>query len=66
LRTWFIACLGQSRVDDFCGYGASLLQAHDDIAWFDVPLKELLLVNPQLNLRSAISSGSFTLSRPKR
>src|SRR5271167_2449995 len=37
--------LGQPKVDDFCRRSASLLQAHYDVAWFDVPMNELLLVH---------------------
>ena len=45
LRTWFIDRLGQTEVDDFRGHSASFLKAHHDVAWFNVPMNELLLVD---------------------
>ena len=37
--------LGQAKVDDFRCHSASLLQTHHDVAWFDVPVNELLFVH---------------------
>src|SRR5271165_1279452 len=37
--------LGKAEVDDFSGNGASILKAHHDVAWFDVPMNELLFVH---------------------
>src|SRR5271165_5560606 len=45
LRAWFIDQLGQPKVNDFSCYRPSLLQAYHDIAWFDIPMNELLLVD---------------------
>src|SRR5262249_2589039 len=45
LRTWLIDSLSQAEVDDFCGHRASFLQVHHDVAWFDIPVNELLLVH---------------------
>jgi hypothetical protein len=45
LRTPFLDCLGKTEIDDFCGQSASLTQAHHDVARFDVPVNELLLVH---------------------
>src|SRR5262249_50548824 len=44
LRSWFIDWLGQPKVDDFGGDRASLLQAYHDVAWFDIPVNQLLFV----------------------
>src|SRR3979411_1347991 len=43
LSTWFIDRLGKSEVDDF--HSGSLVQAHHDVAWFDVSMDELLLMH---------------------
>src|SRR5215472_15142387 len=41
-----IGCgLCQSKVDDLYGYGASFLQAHHDVTWFDIAMNELLFVD---------------------
>ena len=45
LRTCFIDRLCQAQVDDFRGHSAFLLEAHHDIARFDVPVNEALLVH---------------------
>ena len=45
LRIWFVDRLCQPEVDDFRGHSASLLEVRNDIAWFDVPVNELLLVH---------------------
>src|ERR1700751_4585968 len=45
LRTRFIDCLGQPKVDDLCSHTASLLEAHHDVTRFDVPMNEFLLVD---------------------
>src|SRR5271157_2323169 len=45
LRTWFIDGLGKAEVDYFRRHRASVLQAHHDVAWFDVPMNEFLLVH---------------------
>ena len=37
--------LRQPKVNDFGCYSASLLDIHHDVAWFDVPVNELLLVH---------------------
>ena len=37
--------LGQPKVNDFGCYIASLLETHHDVAWFDVPVNQLLLVD---------------------
>src|SRR6516164_7462599 len=45
LSTRLIERLSQPEVDDFRDHSASLFQAHHDVAWFDVPMNELLLVD---------------------
>src|SRR5580704_14589514 len=45
LRTWFIDRLGEAEVDNLRDHRTFLLQAHHDVAWFDVPVNELLLVH---------------------
>src|SRR5271166_715894 len=45
LRTWFIDRLGQAEVDYFRCHRASILQAHYDVARFDVPVDEVLFVH---------------------
>src|ERR1700686_4820199 len=45
LRTWFIDRLCKAEVDDFRGHSGSLLQTHHDVAWFNVPVNELLFVH---------------------
>jgi hypothetical protein len=37
--------LRQPKVNDFGSYSASLLDIHHDVAWFDVPVDELLFVH---------------------
>jgi hypothetical protein len=36
---------GQAEVDDFRRHRASIFQGHNDVAWFDVPMNELLLMH---------------------
>src|SRR6516225_396135 len=45
LRTRFVNCLGKPEVDDLCVHSVSLLKAHHDVGWFDVPVNEFLLVH---------------------
>src|SRR3979490_3382364 len=45
LRTGFVDSLRQSKFYNFRGHSASLLQTHHDVARFDIPVNELLLVN---------------------
>src|SRR4029077_3213213 len=45
LRTRFIDRLCQAQVDDFRGHSAFVLEVHHDIARFDVPVNEALLVH---------------------
>src|SRR6516165_616146 len=45
LSTRLIERLGEPEVNDFRDHRASLFQAHHDVAWFDVPMNELLLVH---------------------
>src|SRR5580704_186339 len=52
LKTWFMHRLGQTQIDNFGRYGAPLLETHHDVAWFDVPVNKLLLVD-----RSQTGSG---------
>src|SRR6516165_3558649 len=42
-RPCFSDRLGQAEVDDLCGCSTRVLEVHDDIAWFDIPVNELLL-----------------------
>src|SRR4030095_16593597 len=37
--------LGQSKIDYLRSYSAALLQAHHDVAWFDVPVDKALLMH---------------------
>jgi hypothetical protein len=37
--------LRQPKVNDFDCYDVPLLDTHHDVAWFDVPVNELLLVH---------------------
>src|SRR5271166_4020819 len=45
LRIWFIDRLGEAEVDNFRDHCTFLLQAHHDVAWFNVSVNELLLVH---------------------
>jgi hypothetical protein len=45
LRTRFIGCLRQPKVNDFGCHSTALLDTDHDVAWFDVPVNELLLVH---------------------
>src|ERR1700749_1667484 len=44
LRTFFTGRPGKSKVDDFREHGASVLHTHHDVAWLDVAVDKLLLV----------------------
>src|SRR5271165_5985121 len=45
LRKRLVYRLRQPEIDDFRSDGTSVLQAHHDVAWFDVPMDEVLLVH---------------------
>src|ERR1700726_2939872 len=45
LSTWFIDRLGKAEVDNLRDHSAFLLKAHHNVAGFDVPVNELLLVD---------------------
>src|SRR5215469_2998189 len=45
LRTWFTDKLSQAKIDDFRRQGTFSLQVYHDVAWFDVPVNEVLLVH---------------------
>src|SRR5262249_12890919 len=45
LRTWVTDKLGQAKIDDFRHQVTSSLHLYHDVAWFDVPVNEVLLVH---------------------
>src|ERR1700724_530153 len=45
LRKRFAYWLRQPKVDDLCGHSASLFQVHHDVAWFDIPVDEVVFVH---------------------
>src|SRR6516225_859858 len=45
LRTWPTDKLSKAKVDDFRRQGTSSLQLYHDVARFDVPVNEVLLVH---------------------
>jgi hypothetical protein len=61
-------CFSQAEVDYFHSYSACLLQTDHDIAWFDVPVNEVLLMHGSQSsgdLRNDFQR-QFTSSRPER
>jgi hypothetical protein len=41
----FIYCFGEAEIDNLYYFSVSRLQANHDVAWLDVPMNELLLVD---------------------